>query len=109
MTVRRSRQVGPARAGADQVGGHAPRPTGPSRESASGNNAGGVAAGTSDTWTLHVVSQSGNSLTLYDERSGPSEAVNATVSGHTISYSGDRCLPALARIRSGTYAFRQTG
>ncbi len=59
-------------------------------ESASGNNTCGVAAGTSDSWTLHVVAQSGNSLTLYDERSGPSEAVNATISGHTISYSGDR-------------------
>jgi hypothetical protein len=46
--------------------------------------------GVSDSWTLHIVSQSGNTITFYDERGSSSSVVSGTVSGSTITYSGDR-------------------
>ena len=78
-------------------------------ESASGSNSCGVAAGTSDDWTLYVVSQSGNSITFYDERSGASSAVTGTVSGHTISYSGGRYPVLGCSSMTGSYSVTLDG
>jgi len=52
----------------------------------------GVAPGvTSDSFILHVASQSGNALSVYDElRAGPSGAVPATISGFVVTISGNR-------------------
>ncbi len=72
-------------------------------ESVSGSNSCGVAVGTSDSWTLVVVSQSGNSLVFYDERSGASNAVTGTMSGHTITYSGERYPVQGCTSMSGSY------
>jgi hypothetical protein len=49
-----------------------------------------VNVGVSDSWTLHIVSQSGNTITFYDERTSSSSVVSGTVSGSTVTYSGDR-------------------
>jgi hypothetical protein len=54
------------------------------------SNTCGVASGTADNWVLHVVSQSGNTIAFYDERSGSSGAVNGTMSGYNVTYSGER-------------------
>jgi hypothetical protein len=72
-------------------------------ETASGSNTCGVAAGTSDSWTLQVVSQSGNSLVFFDERSGAGNAVTGTMSGNTVTYSGER-YPVLGCVSmTGSY------
>ncbi len=46
--------------------------------------------GTQDAWILHIVGQSGNTITYYDERAGSSKAVSGTMSGLSINYSGTR-------------------
>jgi hypothetical protein len=46
--------------------------------------------GTQDAWILHIVGQSGNTITFYDERAGSSNAVNGTMSGLNVTYSGSR-------------------
>jgi hypothetical protein len=54
------------------------------------NNTCGAPLNQQDSWTLHVVSQSGNTITFYDERGGAGDAVNGTMSGYLVSYSGAR-------------------
>ena len=46
--------------------------------------------GTTDSWILHVIGQSGNNIAFYDERGLVADAVNGTMSGYVISYSGNR-------------------
>lgn len=59
-------------------------------DTATGNNSCGIPAGTKDSYVVHVLAQSGSSLTIYDERAGAANAVTATLSGHTLSFSGSR-------------------
>lgn len=49
-----------------------------------------VGIGVTDSWVLHILAQSGNTISLYDERSGSSNAVNGTMSGSVVTYSGTR-------------------
>ncbi len=46
--------------------------------------------GLSDAWELDVLAQSGNTISFYDTRAGITGAVNGTLSGYTLSYSGSR-------------------
>jgi hypothetical protein len=53
-------------------------------------NSCGAAQGDSDPWIAHVLAESGNTISIYDERSGASEAVDGTISGSVITVSGPR-------------------
>lgn len=59
-------------------------------DTASAVNSCSVAPGTADPFVLHILTQSGNTLSVYDERSGVGGAVNATISGYAVTYSGSR-------------------
>jgi hypothetical protein len=50
----------------------------------------GTGIGVTDSFVLHILSQSGNTLSFYDERNGASSAVNGTMSGSVVTYSGTR-------------------
>ena len=59
-------------------------------DTVSDTNTCGAYVGQSDSFVLRIVSQSGNTLSVYDERSGISGQANATISGYAVTYSGDR-------------------
>lgn len=59
-------------------------------DTVSAANSCNVGLGVTDTFVLHMLAQSGNTLSVYDERSGASSAANATLSGYVITYSGTR-------------------
>lgn len=59
-------------------------------DTVSAANSCGVAIGFADPFVLHVLSQSGNSLSVYDERAGVGGALGATISGYAVTFSGDR-------------------
>jgi len=54
------------------------------------NNTCGAAQGEQDFFVLHVVSQSGNTLSFYDERAGVANTVSGTMSGSVITFNGSR-------------------
>ncbi len=63
-----------------------------------------VPVGTSDLWTAVIATQSGNSLTVYDDRGTVADAVPATISGYVVTFSGPRypvggCLDMTASYR----------
>jgi hypothetical protein len=53
-------------------------------------NSCGAAQGDSDSWIAHVLAESGNTISIYDERSGASSAIDGTISGSVITVSGPR-------------------
>jgi hypothetical protein len=60
--------------------------------------------GFTDTFVLHVLAQSGNTISVYDERDGSSNPSNATLIGYVITFSGNRhavggCLTMTASYR----------
>ena len=59
-------------------------------DTVSGTNSCDVGIGVTDSWVLHVLAQSGNTISVYDERAGSSNAVNGTMSGFVVTYSGSR-------------------
>lgn len=50
----------------------------------------GQPVGTTDSWTLQIVSQAGSTVTFYDTRAGSSAAVSGVLSGYDFTYSGPR-------------------
>jgi hypothetical protein len=59
-------------------------------DTASAVNTCGVPVGDTDSFVLHVVSQSGNTITFYDERAGAANAVNGSMSGYVVTFNGSR-------------------
>jgi hypothetical protein len=59
-------------------------------DTVSGTNDCGTGIGVSDSFVLNILSQSGNTISFYDERAGVSNAVNGTMSGHVVTFSGSR-------------------
>ena len=59
-------------------------------DTVSSTNSCNVGLGVTDPFVLHVLAQSGNTISVYDERSGSGSATNATISGYGISYTGSR-------------------
>jgi hypothetical protein len=59
-------------------------------DTVSQTNSCGVGIGVSDTRVEHVLAQSGNTISIYDERSGSSAATNQTLSGYVLTVSGPR-------------------
>jgi hypothetical protein len=56
-----------------------------------GNNSCEVSQGTTDQFTLAVLSQSGNTITVYDSgRSSAADAVSGTMSGYVVTFKGSR-------------------
>ncbi len=62
------------------------------RDTASSNSC-GVASGYYDQFTVDILAQNGNTLTVYDTRAGASQAINATISGYNVTSSGPRYVP----------------
>ena len=56
----------------------------------SSNNSCGSTQGDQDSFILHVASQSGNTITVYDERAGASNPVSGTMSGSVVVVNGSR-------------------
>jgi hypothetical protein len=73
-------------------------------DTVSGTTTCNVAIGVTDTFVLHVLSQSGGALSLYDERAGAGKAVNATMSGDVIAYSGTRYAVHGCTSMTGNYS-----
>jgi hypothetical protein len=59
-------------------------------DTVSGTNSCGIGIGVTDNWVLHVLAQSGNTISFYDERAGVGNAVNGTMSGYVVTYAGSR-------------------
>ncbi len=72
-------------------------------DTVSGTNSCNIGIGISDYFVLHFVAQSGNTISFYDERSGPYSAVNGTMSGYTITYSGSRYAIGGCNNMTGSY------
>lgn len=72
-------------------------------DTVSGSNTCDVPAGTPDTWTAVVASQSGNTLTVYDDRATISGAVAATISGYDITFNGPRYPVGGCSDMTGSY------
>ncbi len=63
-------------------------------DTVSSSNTCGIATGYADSFTVDVLAQSGNTLTVYDTRSGASNAISASFSGYNITSSGPRYVPS---------------
>jgi hypothetical protein len=72
-------------------------------------NSCGVGSGVTDPFVLHILAQSGNTISVYDERSGAGAAVNATISGYAVTYSGDRFPIAPCSDMSVSYSVTING
>jgi hypothetical protein len=59
-------------------------------DTVSGTNSCNVGIGVTDSFTEHVLAQSGNTISVYDERGSSSNASNGTLSGYVFTYSGSR-------------------
>jgi len=60
------------------------------RDTVSGTNSCNVGIGVYDQYVLHILAQSGNTISVYDERGSLLDAKNATISGYIVTYSGER-------------------
>ena len=69
----------------------------------------GVGIGVTDSFVLHVLAQSGNTVSVYDEREGSSSAANATLSGQVLSYSGGRYPVGGCGTMTASYAVTLNG
>jgi hypothetical protein len=68
-----------------------------------------VGIGVTDPFVLHILAQSGNTISVYDERAGAGAAVNATISGYAVTYSGDRFPIAPCSDMSVSYSVTING
>lgn len=61
------------------------------RDTVSATNACNAGIGVFDQYIMHVLAQSGNALSIYDETHGTQiDAKNATISGSVVTYVGER-------------------
>jgi hypothetical protein len=72
-------------------------------DTVSATNACGTAIGVQDAFVLHVLAQSGNTISVYDERSGALAAVSGSMSGYVVTYSGTR-YPVQCTSMSASYS-----